>query len=82
MKNTPLPNTPEKGNMPETLGKTGVKPEPNPDDKTPVPVATQPESKEDKDRKEARAILQDRRDIEPGCPVPQRMSDIPPARDY
>ena len=36
----------------------------------------------EKERREARAILMERRDIEPGCPVPQRSPEIPPDKDY
>ena len=36
----------------------------------------------EKGTQEARAILMERRDIEPGCPVPQRSPEIPPDKDY
>ena len=45
-------------------------------------AAAQKESREEKERREARAILMERRDIEPGCPVPQRSPEIPPDKDY
>ncbi|WP_419551100.1 hypothetical protein, partial [Akkermansia sp.] len=78
MKNAQLPSSPEKDKLPETPGME----KPQPEGDKPVPVATQKESKEEKERREARAILMERRDIEPGCPVPQRSPEIPPDKDY
>ena len=80
MKNARLPSSPEKDKLPETPGKEKLQPQPEED--KPAPVATQKESKEEKERREARAILMERRDIEPGCPVPQRSPEIPPDKDY
>ena len=74
MKNARLPSSPEKDRLPETSGME--KPQPQPEDNKPVPAAAQKESRE------ARAILMERRDIEPGCPVPQRSPEIPPDKDY
>ncbi|HBN18198.1 MAG TPA: hypothetical protein DD422_09115, partial [Akkermansia sp.] len=80
MKNARLPSSPEKDRLPETPGME--KPQPQPEGDKPVPVAAQQESREEKERREARAILMERRDIEPGCPVPQRSPEIPPDKDY
>ena len=82
MKNTPLPSSPEKDKLPETPASSTSQPQPTGEDGKPVPVAVQKESKEAKERREARAILMERRDIEPGCPVPQRSPDYPPDKDY
>mgnify|MGYP000449837730 CR=1 FL=1 len=82
MKNTPLPSSPEKDNLPEAPASSTSQPQPTGKDGKPVPVAAQKESKEAKERREARAILMERRDIEPGCPVPQRSPEIPPDKDY
>ena len=82
MKNTPLPSSPEKDKLPETPASSTPQPQPTGEDGKPVPVAAQKESKEAKERREARAILMERRDIEPGCPVPQRSPDYPPDKDY
>ena len=68
MKNARLPSSPEKDRLPETSGME--KPQPQPEDNKPVPAAAQKESREEKERREARAILMERRDIEPGCPFP------------
>ena len=81
MKNTPLPSSPDKDQLPEKSG-ASLQPQPRPEDGKTVPIATQKESKEEKERREARAILMERRDIEPGCPVPQRSPDFPPDKDY
>ena len=82
MKNTPLPSSPEKDNLPEAPASSTSQPQPTGKDGKPVPVAAQKESKEAKERREARAIVMERRDIEPGCPVPQRSPDYPPDKDY
>ncbi|KAA3182686.1 VWA domain-containing protein [Akkermansia sp. BIOML-A55] len=82
MKNTPLPSSPEKDKLPEAPASSTSQPQPTGEDGKPVPVAAQKESKEAKERREARAILMERRDIEPGCPVPQRSPDYPPDKDY
>ena len=82
MKNTPLPSNPDKDKLPKTPGNEKKLPAPGPEEGKAVPVAQQKESREEKERREARAILMERRDIEPGCPFPQRSPEIPPDKDY
>ncbi len=79
-KNTPEKDKDDKGDQ-ERQSEQQQRPKKEQDGK-PLPVATQKELKEEKERKEARAILQERRDQEPGCPVPQIITPYAPERDY
>ncbi len=53
-----------------------------PQEQAPLPITPQQQAQSEKELKEARAILKDRRDQEEGCFVPQPVQILPPKKDY